>query len=107
SLFSTRPPSPPSPLSFPTRRFFRSHPSLKARLGKLIVEGLLHTARLVNRLIAIEVRHLLPYGGRQSRRIRARFHRQPICRGPNRSEEHTSELQSRGHLVCRLLLEKK
>src|SRR5437870_10419165 len=27
----------------------------------------------------------------------------PDCR----SEEHTSELQSRGHLVCRLLLEKK
>src|SRR5690625_5831918 len=26
---------------------------------------------------------------------------------PDRSEEHTSELQSRGHLVCRLLLEKK
>src|SRR5207253_11336779 len=25
----------------------------------------------------------------------------------HRSEEHTSELQSRGHLVCRLLLEKK
>src|SRR5207253_6878894 len=34
-----------------------------------------------------------------------------MCRRPsvdlNRSEEHTSELQSRGHLVCRLLLEKK
>src|SRR5439155_9194198 len=33
------------------------------------------------------------------------------CRAPSRhlgrSEEHTSELQSRGHLVCRLLLEKK
>src|SRR5690625_5340866 len=33
------------------------------------------------------------------------------CRIPSvasqRSEEHTSELQSRGHLVCRLLLEKK
>src|SRR5690625_6619868 len=28
-------------------------------------------------------------------------------RGSPRSEEHTSELQSRGHLVCRLLLEKK
>src|SRR5437870_13613958 len=27
--------------------------------------------------------------------------------GLHRSEEHTSELQSRGHLVCRLLLEKK
>src|SRR5690625_5683099 len=26
--------------------------------------------------------------------------------GKDRSEEHTSELQSRGHLVCRLLLEK-
>src|SRR5207253_4672478 len=40
----------------------------------------------------------------------------PIAERPNastnvsttiRSEEHTSELQSRGHLVCRLLLEKK
>src|SRR5437660_7971496 len=30
----------------------------------------------------------------------------PLLAGP-RSEEHTSELQSRGHLVCRLLLEKK
>src|SRR5690625_5630123 len=30
-----------------------------------------------------------------------------VRRGPARSEEHTSELQSRGHLVCRLLLEKK
>src|SRR5437870_11439963 len=33
-----------------------------------------------------------------------------VCVGtpvPIRSEEHTSELQSRGHLVCRLLLEKK
>src|SRR5207253_8695101 len=29
------------------------------------------------------------------------------CGGTVRSEEHTSELQSRGHLVCRLLLEKK
>src|SRR5690625_6287821 len=29
------------------------------------------------------------------------------CRRTARSEEHTSELQSRGHLVCRLLLEKK
>src|SRR5215510_6697970 len=27
--------------------------------------------------------------------------------GLQRSEEHTSELQSRGHLVCSLLLEKK
>src|SRR5690349_22207816 len=31
--------------------------------------------------------------------------RSPVCR--SRSEEHTSELQSRRDLVCRLLLEKK
>src|SRR3712207_7671912 len=34
-----------------------------------------------------------------------RFVEQPLD-GPNRSEEHTSELQSRQYLVCRLLLEK-
>src|SRR5207302_2603064 len=34
--------------------------------------------------------------------------RQPLLRrGQKRSEEHTSELQSRENLVCRLLLEKK
>src|SRR5690625_5570679 len=32
---------------------------------------------------------------------------QPMPTTARRSEEHTSELQSRGHLVCRLLLEKK
>src|SRR2546429_4462266 len=43
----------------------------------------------------------------------ARYHAQPerwhFLTGPReaRSEEHTSELQSRLHLVCRLLLEKK
>src|SRR2546422_3431063 len=31
----------------------------------------------------------------------------PAVTRPSRSEEHTSELQSRLHLVCRLLLEKK
>src|SRR3712207_6890561 len=31
----------------------------------------------------------------------------PDARHPGRSEEHTSELQSRQYLVCRLLLEKK
>src|SRR5690606_41699301 len=31
----------------------------------------------------------------------------PYNSGPERSEEHTSELQSRENLVCRLLLEKK
>src|SRR5437870_7565886 len=44
-----------------------------------------------------------------SRSTRARDTSPPVAgrRCSGRSEEHTSELQSRGHLVCRLLLEKK
>src|SRR2546422_6922817 len=38
------------------------------------------------------------------RGFKTRFHLYTV---PGRSEEHTSELQSRLHLVCRLLLEKK
>src|SRR5438876_3648077 len=43
------------------------------------------------------------------RLVRLDFHhlRQPARRKRDRSEEHTSELQSPVHLVCRLLLEKK
>src|SRR5437870_8988119 len=50
---------------------------------------------------------------RQGRRARRDRSGSGGRRGPlreperSRSEEHTSELQSRGHLVCRLLLEKK
>src|SRR5207247_10986828 len=40
----------------------------------------------------------------EDRVLRAQF---ADCRVPGRSEEHTSELQSRVDLVCRLLLEKK
>src|SRR2546425_9131405 len=41
------------------------------------------------------------YGGNRSLSINVQ------ARGPERSEEHTSELQSLAYLVCRLLLEKK
>src|SRR3712207_8194319 len=44
---------------------------------------------------------MVPYG--RSRSLRASRH----GRRAGRSEEHTSELQSRQYLVCRLLLEKK
>src|SRR2546429_2701997 len=50
----------------------------------------------------------------ENRRVRrhrvqrgVRCHRSHVGQGVPRSEEHTSELQSRLHLVCRLLLEKK
>src|SRR2546429_4962997 len=39
--------------------------------------------------------------------IRARIEMMEMAARQKRSEEHTSELQSRLHLVCRLLLEKK
>src|SRR5437660_10139804 len=44
---------------------------------------------------------------RRSQRGHRRAGRLRHPAAPHRSEEHTSELQSRGHLVCRLLLEKK
>src|SRR5947209_11835523 len=58
------------------------------------------------------------FAARESQRARlARSSSHPVWRGPEwfgsngprvrRSEEHTSELQSRQYLVCRLLLEKK
>src|SRR5947208_17108409 len=56
-----------------------------------------------------------PWSGPRSRPTRrtslarrlSRRHRNPCGARTRRSEEHTSELQSPDHLVCRLLLEKK
>src|SRR5258708_8632845 len=49
--------------------------------------------------------------GRRVRGVAEHLRRNPVCvkdrRDQVRSEEHTSELQSPDHLVCRLLLEKK
>src|SRR5690625_7076500 len=52
------------------------------------------------------------YGGCSQPGRHNRLSRRSVCTlkirvALGRSEEHTSELQSRGHLVCRLLLEKK
>src|SRR5438045_5581038 len=47
---------------------------------------------------------------RNRARVLPEYRRRPsfqVCRSSSRSEEHTSELQSLRHLVCRLLLEKK
>src|SRR4051794_41348955 len=48
-----------------------------------------------------------PHRRRRRRRRRPGRHRAQRPSRPHRSEEHTSELQSPVHLVCRLLLEKK
>src|SRR5688572_24431895 len=51
--------------------------------------------------------HQRGHRGSGRRRTTARRHRPNAFGGRQRSEEHTSELQSQSNLVCRLLLEKK
>src|SRR2546422_8564227 len=69
---------PPRSTLFPYTTLFRSIQTLKTSRSRVIAETLDHLRPIMLDLIARE-----------------------------RSEEHTSELQSRLHLVCRLLLEKK
>src|SRR5262245_62271715 len=52
------------------------------------------------------INHRKPEGATEST-VFGPFHRDGAPELPTRSEEHTSELQSLRHLVCRLLLEKK
>src|SRR3712207_8181795 len=59
-------------------------------------------------VIPPELRPLVPLdGGRFATSDLNDLYRRVINRNNRRSEEHTSELQSRQYLVCRLLLEKK
>src|SRR5690606_41834167 len=84
---------PRSPL-FPYTTLFRSATAaLLIELGHHVVFELRHVGRL-------EQRALL-------QRDHARTAPRKLARDHARSEEHTSELQSRENLVCRLLLEKK
>src|SRR5690625_6709975 len=55
----------------------------------------------------IDTAILLHITGKSENRYRVKLASGYTAYIPQRSEEHTSELQSRGHLVCRLLLEKK
>src|SRR5690606_40876251 len=91
SSWSYRSRCPRSLHSFPTRR------SSDLQAGDLAHQLLRPQPHL----------HLLRH--RQLRRRALRRGGVPERRGgaPDRSEEHTSELQSRENLVCRLLLEKK
>src|SRR5258708_10812354 len=73
---------PPRSTLFPYTTLFRSHPETA---GESFSNG----------------RRLEALAGQAARSILREE------RSGNRSEEHTSELQSPDHLVCRLLLEKK
>src|SRR2546422_6403062 len=54
-----------------------------------------------------EPREVTPHQGKGEQHLRHEVAITGHVEGVGRSEEHTSELQSRLHLVCRLLLEKK
>src|SRR5690625_6814843 len=63
-----------------------------------------YTTLFRSRFGALTALGVLALTGEYGRSARLARHAGPVL---GRSEEHTSELQSRGHLVCRLLLEKK
>src|SRR5690625_7597398 len=87
SFFFLTIPPPPSSTLFPYTTLFRSQRMPQYGTQSL---GALRAAMRE----ALRSRHVVDcHWGAVPRRLR--------------SEEHTSELQSRGHLVCRLLLEKK
>src|SRR3989442_10886812 len=87
---------PPRSTLFPYTTLFRS--------DVLLVEGRVGHAQLVGH--QDRVRALVELGPERVRRELAVDEAVPRHRAV-RSEEHTSGLQSRPHLVCRLLLEKK
>src|SRR5205085_9731791 len=100
-------PRPPTPPLFPYTTLFRSPPS-----SSLDLEGAELSAHCATRggdaCVAAD------RGSASAHRVDARpavslcaAHLRRIAGSPiNRSEEHTSELQSQSNLVCRLLLEK-
>src|SRR5947199_4042871 len=82
---------PPGSTLFPYTTLFRSRLELSLELGA-------HGRQRLRRH-----RHQPP----RLHRLRPEVCRRSLRRLGRRSEEHTSELQSLRHLVCRLLLEKK
>src|SRR5437660_7443887 len=97
---------PPGSTLFPYTTLFRSLESARPGM-RWIVESLVPFERELSILVVRGAdRQSCTYP------LAENEHEEGILRttmvpAQGRSEEHTSELQSRGHLVCRLLLEKK
>src|SRR5258708_14887211 len=87
---------PPRSTLFPYTTLFRSvldDPIAVPILGETYAEEVHRTATKLNKPFSVSLRAFLVARSRYAE--------------DKRSEEHTSELQSPDHLVCRLLLEKK
>src|SRR5439155_21354362 len=89
---------PPSSTLFPYTTLFRSETLTHVRDVIVHVYGL-----RIRRLLYEDAPAFADFDEEGYRRASLARERGRVFR----SEEHTSELQSRGHLVCRLLLEKK
>src|SRR3712207_8397687 len=87
---------PPRSTLFPYTTLFRSEMSREVGVATATVD--LDRPRLV---------HSWTRSGEYPYAEEFRIDRRPDTYGALRSEEHTSELQSRQYLVCRLMLEKK
>src|SRR3712207_7356181 len=93
---------PPRSTLFPYTTLFRSFYGLRESLRLIEEEGLEQVFRRHSRLGEAVRRCVRHWSGNDGPQL--------FCANPgrySRSEEHTSELQSRQYLVCRLLLEKK
>src|SRR2546422_7937398 len=89
---------PPRSTLFPYTTLFRSLPGIRAIIDRLKTKGTLSPEQLVDGCLDLLGPVEVSSDTRQELVAQAKEWR---------SEEHTSELQSRLHLVCRLLLEKK
>src|SRR3712207_7773959 len=88
---------PPRSTLFPYTTLFRSNEVVLARDGVEAIDYLFEGGREAHQMPCLVLLYLhLP-----------RMDGLEVLRNMRRSEEHTSELQSRQYLVCRLLLEKK
>src|SRR3712207_7017704 len=93
---------PPRSTLFPYTTLFRSVDARRARAygaADRLIRTRTHS-RFEGRHAETPAERPCPVRGARARRLRDPY-------ASDRSEEHTSELQSRQYLVCRLLLEKK
>src|SRR5690625_6740325 len=94
---------PPRSTLFPYTTLFRSPPVAEARAIGATCGGVrVWSLYVPNGRTLVDPHYLYKLEWLKALRDQAR-----AWLTEDRSEEHTSELQSRGHLVCRLLLEKK
>src|SRR3712207_8179692 len=92
---------PPRSTLFPYTTLFRSRTHVKIRLDSIPTAVTIHQA-----LLTLHVDPSRSSAG-STKTVTYMVAYTADANSLNRSEEHTSELQSRQYLVCRLLLEKK